>query len=70
MTRTCKKAYNDRFNISFQRQLPGQIVLNASYFMNIGNQLYNKSLNVIDPQIQLKYQNSLNQRWRIRSTTT
>ena len=56
-----KKAYNDRVNISFQRQLPGQIVLNASYFMNFGHQLYNQSLNVIDPQIQLKYQNSLNQ---------
>ncbi len=56
-----KKAYNDRINISFQRQLPGQIVLNASYFMNFGHQLYNQSLNVIDPQVQLKYQNSLNQ---------
>ena len=56
-----KKAYNDRLNISFQRQLPGQIVLNASFFMNFGHQLYNQSLNVIDPQIQLKYQNSLNQ---------
>jgi hypothetical protein len=56
-----KKAYNDRVNISFQRQLPGQIVLNASYFMNFGHQLYNQSLNVIDPQVQLKYQNSLNQ---------
>src|SRR5260370_9262997 len=56
-----KKAYNDRVNISFQRQLPGQIVLNASYFMNFGHHLYNQSLNVIDPQVQLKYQNSLNQ---------
>ena len=61
MTRTFKKAYNDRLNISFQRQLPGQIVLNASFFMNFGHQLYNQSLNVIDPQVQLKYQNSLNQ---------
>jgi hypothetical protein len=56
-----KKAYNDRLNLSFQRQLPGQIVLNASFFMNFGHQLYNQSLNVLDPQIQLKYQNSLNQ---------
>ena len=36
-------------------------MVNASFFMNFGHQLYNKSLNVIDPQIQLKYQNSLNQ---------
>ena len=56
-----QKAYNDRLNISFQRQLPGQIVVAASYFTNFGHQLYNKSLNNIDPQIQLKYQNALNQ---------
>jgi hypothetical protein len=56
-----QKAYNDRLNISFQRQLPGQIVVNASWFTNFGHQLYNQSLNNIDPQLQLKYQNSLNQ---------
>lgn len=56
-----KKAYNDRLNISVQRQLPGQVVVMASFFTNFGHQLYNKSLNTIDPQIQLKYQNSLNQ---------
>jgi hypothetical protein len=56
-----QKAYNDRLNISFQRQVPGQIVVSASWFTNFGRQLYNQSLNNIDPQIQLKYQNSLNQ---------
>jgi hypothetical protein len=56
-----KKAYNDRLNISVQRQIPGQIVVGATYFTNFGHQLYNKSLNVIDPQVELKYQNSLNQ---------
>lgn len=56
-----QKAFNDRLNISFQRQLPGQIVVNASYFTNFGRQLHNKSLNTIDPQLQLKYQNTLNQ---------
>ena len=56
-----QKAYNERLNISFERQLPGQIVVNASYFTNFGRQLYNKSLNNIDPQLQLKYQNTLNQ---------
>lgn len=55
------KAYNDRINISFQRQLPGQIVVMASYFHNFGHQLYNKSLNTIDPNLELKYQNTLNQ---------
>ncbi len=55
-----QKAYNDRINVSFQRQIPGQIVVMATYFTNFGHQLYNKSLNVIDPQLQLKYQNTLN----------
>jgi hypothetical protein len=44
-----------------QRQIPGQIVVMASWFTNFGHQLYNQSLNNIDPQILLKYQNSLNQ---------
>jgi hypothetical protein len=56
-----QKAYNDRLNISLQRQVPGQIVVMASWFTNFGHQLYNQSLNNIDPQILLKYQNSLNQ---------
>ncbi len=56
-----RKAYNDRLNVSFQHQLPGQLVVLASYFTNFGHQLYNKSLNTIDPQIQLKYQNTLSQ---------
>jgi len=55
------KAYNDRLNISFQRQVPGQIVVMASFFTNFGHQLYNKSLNMVDPQVQVKYQNALNQ---------
>lgn len=56
-----EKAHNDRFNVSFQRQLPGQMVVAATYFFNLGGQLYNRSLNNIDPQLQLKYQNALNQ---------
>ncbi len=56
-----QKAYNDRLNISFQRQMPGQIVVMASYFHNFGHQLYNQALNQIDPQLQIKYQNTLNQ---------
>ena len=54
-----KKAYNDRINVSFQRQLPGQIVVMASFFTNFGHQLYNKSLNQTDPRILMKYGNAL-----------
>jgi hypothetical protein len=56
-----QKAYNDRINVSVQHQLPGQVVVMASYFTNFGHQLYNRSLNNIDPNVQLKYQNALNE---------
>ena len=56
-----KKARNDRFNFNFQRQLPGQIVVSATYFLNIGDQLYTKNLNNLNPAYQVQYQNSLNQ---------
>jgi hypothetical protein len=55
------KARNDRINVNFQRQLPNQIVVSATYFLNIGNQQYTKNLNNINPQWELQYQNSLNQ---------
>ncbi len=45
--------------MNFQRQLPGQVVASFSWFMNIGNQLYTKALNNIDPRIQVAQQNSL-----------
>ena len=54
------KARNDRFNFNIQRQLKGQIVVSATYFLNIGNQQYIKNLNKIDPKLQQQYQNSLN----------
>jgi hypothetical protein len=56
-----QKARNDRFNVSFQRQLPDQIVISATYFLNLGNQQYTKNLNNINPQFQQQYQNSLSQ---------
>jgi hypothetical protein len=55
------KARNDRFNLTFQRQLPNQIVFSATYFLNIGNQQYTKNLNNINPQFQQQFQNSLSQ---------
>lgn len=55
-----KKAFNDRLNVQFQRQMPGGIVASASYFTNFGNQLYIRSLNNVNPQFQLQYQNTLN----------
>jgi hypothetical protein len=53
------KARNDRFNFNLQRQVKGQIVLSATYFLNLGNQQYTQNLNKIDPKLQQQYQNSL-----------
>jgi hypothetical protein len=52
---------NDRFNISFQRQLPNNIVADVTYFVNIGHNMpqpniwgnggYDYNLNLVNPQI-------------------
>jgi hypothetical protein len=43
---------NDRFNISVQRQLPGRVLADITYFMNLGrNAAYNYDINQIDPRI-------------------
>lgn len=43
---------NDRFNVSLQRQLPGKILADITFFMNIGrSQPYTYDLNQIDPRI-------------------
>jgi len=55
-----QKESNNRFNVQFQRELPGQIVASLSYFANIGTQQYNQALNNIDPRLKEQYQGSLN----------
>ncbi len=55
-----KKARNDRINVNFQRQLPGEIVASVTWFMNIGNQHYTKALNNVDPRILAAQQNAVN----------
>jgi len=52
------KAYNDRINVNFQRQLPGGFVASFTYFLNIGNQHYIKELNAVNPSIYQKYANN------------
>ena len=54
-----QKAWNDRFNFNFQRQLPGQILASATWFMNLGRQHYTRELNAIDPRLQEQYQTAL-----------
>lgn len=54
-----KKAFNDRFNVNFQRQLPGNIVASGTYFLNLGHQHYTQELNGLDPRLEEQYQNAL-----------
>ena len=43
---------NDRINFSLQRSLPGNLVLDATYFMNFGrNAPVTRNLNQVDPRI-------------------
>jgi len=60
---------NDRINVSLQRQLPGQIVLDATYFMNFGRNtpittpgytIGTRDLNQIDPRIGYANGNRIN----------
>ncbi|MGH9722168.1 MAG: carboxypeptidase regulatory-like domain-containing protein [Bryobacteraceae bacterium] len=56
-------AYNDRFSFSFQRQIWGQIVVDATYFMSYGfNHRYLKQLNNIDPRYSYEFRNAVNAR--------
>ena len=54
-----QKARNDRFNVNFQRQLPGQVVGSFTWFYNVGNQHYTYALNNRDPRIDVAQQNAL-----------
>ncbi len=54
-----KKAYNDRFDINIQRQLPGGIMAGFTWFFNRGRQLYTKQLNAVNPELEVKYQTAL-----------
>lgn len=54
---------NDRINVSLQRQMPGGIVVDATYFANLGyNRPYEKSLNLADPQLSYTHKAALSQR--------
>lgn len=55
-----QKARNDRFNVNFQRQMPGQVVASVTWFFNIGNQHYSYARNNRDPRIDVAQQNAIN----------
>ncbi len=48
-----KRGVNDRINVTLSRQLPGKIVADATYFLNLGHDLSNQArdINAADPRI-------------------
>ncbi|MGH9720533.1 MAG: TonB-dependent receptor domain-containing protein [Bryobacteraceae bacterium] len=55
-----KPAVNDRINFSVQRQLPGRIVADITFFMNYGENLpYTYNLNQVDPRVGYRIGNAV-----------
>ena len=49
---------NDRINVSVQRQLPGQLLFDGTFFVNLGHNLpYAQNVNLADPRIAFQYGN-------------
>ncbi len=56
-----KPGVNDRINVSLQRQLPAQILLDATFFVNLSHDLpYAQNLNLADPRIAFQNGNATN----------
>lgn len=54
---------NDRFNVSLQREVVNKIVVDVTYFLNLGRDLpYTRNFNMMDPQLSYTYRTLLNQR--------
>src|SRR5262249_36779373 len=52
---------NDRFNVSVQRQLPGRVLADVTFFTNVGrSHPYSWDLNQIDPRIGYRVGNAVN----------
>jgi len=54
-------AVNDRLNVSLQRQLPAQLLLDVTFFANLSHNLpYAQNLNLVDPRIAFQQGNAVN----------
>ena len=54
---------NDRFNVSFQREIINKIVADVTWFGNLGRNLpYTRQFNLVDPQLSYTYKTQLTQR--------
>ena len=55
------RSYSDRLNVSFQRQLPQNMVVDVTFYMNFTNQLvggYN--VNQVDPRVAYQHKAAIN----------
>lgn len=51
---------SDRFNVSFQRQLPGKFIADVTYYVNfVSRDQYSLNLNMADPRLSFKYGSAL-----------
>jgi hypothetical protein len=52
---------NDRFNVSYQKEVAAGVILDASYFFNLGTRVpYDVNLNLSDPAFRYEYKTLLN----------
>ena len=56
------RQHSDRFNFSFQRQLPTGMIVDVTYFLNYSNFSWDLSrdLNMVDPRISYQYKAATN----------
>lgn len=55
-----RRPTNDRFSLSIQRQLPGQIVFDVTGFMNFGHNVFStRNLNMVDPNLSYQHKTAL-----------
>ncbi len=55
------RSYSDRINFSFQRQLPQNILLDVTYYLNFTGQLVGGfNVNQVDPRVAYQYKDATN----------
>ena len=59
---TMRTAVNDRYTLSLQRQLPGNLVIDGTFFMLLSHDMpYSKDMNMANPELSVQYQSALTQ---------
>jgi hypothetical protein len=50
-----RQPYNDRLNLTVERAFTNDLTIGGTYFVNFGDQQYNKELNGVNPEIGQQY---------------